>query len=347
MKLSNDEMKSYLKHVVELESSVYMQENALQRSRNELKLDLPPIEHIEQPERKQFHKPSPPTREELSKKDKTDKSVYIIALFTAIICEIIITALTVQNAPIIAIVFTLFVVLMCIVPILKITQYNKKQKELDTKYEKQMEIYDKRLKSYEESVESEKAKYDEELKAYHRKVEQAKLLHDDKCATAKNNYEKALRLVNSLEKPLRDTKEILERLYSFDYIFPKYRNLVAASTFYEYFITGRVSELEGPDGAYNLYEAELRQNLIINRLDNIISQLDKVRENQFILYQEVKKTNDTLKGISNDIHGILTTTKKIEDNTELISKATSLTAYYSEIVAQNTEAIKYLSLINS
>ena len=42
------------------------------------------------------------------------------------------------------------------------------------------------------------------------------------------------------------------------------------------------------NGAYNLYEQELRQNLIINKLDFVIDRLDTVIDNQHMLYMKYK-----------------------------------------------------------
>lgn len=93
--------------------------------------------------------------------------------------------------------------------------------------------------------------------------------------------------------------------------------MVAMCTIYEYFAAGRCTELNGADGAYNLYESELRQNLIINRLDTIIKQLDAIKANQYMLYTELKKTNEILEGISSDMKELTSTVHRIEDATHI------------------------------
>ena len=59
----------------------------------------------------------------------------------------------------------------------------------------------------------------------------------------------------------------------------------------EYLESGRCSELGGPDGAYNLFEQEIRMNLIITQLGLIISELDEIRENQAMLYDAISTGN--------------------------------------------------------
>ena len=111
------------------------------------------------------------------------------------------------------------------------------------------------------------------------------------------------------------------------------------TTMYEYFASGRCSELTGPDGAYNLYEAELRQNLIINKRDVIIKELGAIQQNQHMLYQEMQRTRGVIQDIRKDVRDIL-------ENTSDIAKSSHITALCSQVTAQNTEAIKCLTLIN-
>lgn len=95
--------------------------------------------------------------------------------------------------------------------------------------------------------------------------------------------------------------------------------------FIEYLDSRRCSELEGPEGAYNIYENEARLNVIITKLDMVIERLDSIRENQYYLYETMSEINKK----SDVIHRELL---KISDNTQM-------TAFYSEITASNTSAL--------
>lgn len=103
---------------------------------------------------------------------------------------------------------------------------------------------------------------------------------------------------------LRSLEEALETHYAENIVFAKYRNLVAISTFEEYLMSGRCETLEGANGAYNLYEMELRQNVIINQLSSIISNLEQIRNNQYTLYQELTKANDTVSDVLREVRGV-------------------------------------------
>lgn len=82
-------------------------------------------------------------------------------------------------------------------------------------------------------------------------------------------------------------EEYLKKIYSADIIYPKYRNFVAVVTIYEYFVSGRCASLTGYEGAYNLYESELRQKIIIDSLNNVMQSLEQIKQNQYMLYQGI------------------------------------------------------------
>ena len=97
-----------------------------------------------------------------------------------------------------------------------------------------------------------------------------------------------------------------------DIIFPKYRNLAAITMFYEYFASSRVFELEGKDGAYNLYESELRQNIIIGNLSKINDNLENIKENQYCMYNELKNINSSIHKVNKNLVDGLTNIANIE-----------------------------------
>ena len=118
--------------------------------------------------------------------------------------------------------------------------------------------------------------------------------------------------IKSLDKEYKEVTDKLKELYDLDYIFEKYRNISAITMFYEYFSSSRVFELEGKDGAYNLYEAELRQNLIISNLGKINEHLEDIKDNQYCMYNEMKNVNSSLKIINRNLVDGLNDIAKIE-----------------------------------
>ena len=131
--------------------------------------------------------------------------------------------------------------------------------------------------------------------------------------------------IEKCEQSQQEQQKLLQEYYDLDYIYPKYRGLVPISTIHEYMASGRCSTLTGPNGAYNLYEMELRMNTIIGKLDDIIAHLEDISYSQRMLYDEVKASNQR---VENLLAAIENTASNIERNT-------AMDAYYSQITASN------------
>ena len=135
-------------------------------------------------------------------------------------------------------------------------------------------------------------------------------------------------------KPLAETQAVLERIYAADVIYPKYRTLPALTSIYEYLITGRCEELTGPHGAYNLYEDELRKDTIISQMNLVVQNLEQIKANQYMLYEQVQK-------IQTNTQAALYELQSIRGYTADLTDLAALSAYYSRINASNTRALTY------
>lgn len=62
----------------------------------------------------------------------------------------------------------------------------------------------------------------------------------------------------------------LKEYYNNEIIIPKYQNLIAISSFYDYFSSNKCTELIGIDGAYQIFE---------NEKDNLITDIDVIKLN--------------------------------------------------------------------
>lgn len=172
-----------------------------------------------------------------------------------------------------------------------------------------------------------------------KKVEYEQALKQDEKRVAKE-LEKKRNIglqISALQNKYAATSAILQRLYGLNVLYPKYRNLVAVATFYEYFDSGRCKDLTGHEGAYNIYENEIRLNTILGKLDDIIEHLEDIRSNQYIIYHAIKEGDKIANNIYQKSVKISESMNAIEDNTELI-------AYNSSITAKNTEILKFISI---
>lgn len=143
-------------------------------------------------------------------------------------------------------------------------------------------------------------------------------------------------IVQKSRQELQQTQDLLQQYYNLGVVYPKYRGLIPICTIYEYIESGRCVSLTGPDGAYNLYERELRMNLIIDKLDTVIDKLDSIRKSQYMLYEAIQTSNEQLARLSNAVDNLQSTADSIERNTELSS-------YYNGITATNAAFMGWLS----
>lgn len=171
----------------------------------------------------------------------------------------------------------------------------------------------------------------------------------DRPTPAKLAKEMLAQEISAAEELLKKTYAARNELYAYDIVFEKYRNTVALSSFYEYLVSGRCSALEGADGAYNIYESEIRANRVIAQLDAVVSSLEDIKENQYMMYREMQNTNSLLKNLNNTMDKALTSiqsieanTTKVAENSDVIAHNTAVTAYYSKVNAELTNALGYM-----
>lgn len=136
-----------------------------------------------------------------------------------------------------------------------------------------------------------------------------------------------------------ETAKVLDAYYSKDIVYKKYHGLVPITMFCEYFISGRCNTLTGHEGAYNIYENEVRQNIIIAKLDNIINQLESIKQNQYMIADMIQENNREIYQLSKGVEQQVSILQNIENNS-------AVTNYYSRISAINTSYLSWLAYRN-
>lgn len=151
--------------------------------------------------------------------------------------------------------------------------------------------------------------------------------------------------ISNLEIDRGICSRALDDLYTCTILHPKYRNFVAAASFYDYFDTGRCSSLEGANGAYATYEMESRLDKIISRLDQVLNELELIRQNQAMLYSAVMDAqrqadflaSETLRGIERIAGRTDAQMYQLAENQRLIE-------YNTRIAAESAETMKHVLL---
>lgn len=141
-------------------------------------------------------------------------------------------------------------------------------------------------------------------------------------------------VVETTQPYLDETRALLARHYAKNLIYPKYQNLPALTSIYEYFITGRCERLTGPYGAYNLYEDEIRKDTVISQLNRVVENLEQIRQNQYMLYTKVCTIQQEAAAIRNEL-------AQIKGYTIRIADLAALSAYYARLTERNTRVMMY------
>ncbi len=142
--------------------------------------------------------------------------------------------------------------------------------------------------------------------------------------------------IDKAKRTFNSTKEVLDKYYASGVVYAKYRGLVPVTMFCEYLESGRCASLGGHEGAYNIYETEIRLNLILTKLDDIIQRLDQIQQNQNMLAQLIRQNNRQIQTLSGAVAQQANTLQSIE-------RSTAVSAYYNEITATNTAYLSWIA----
>ena len=188
-------------------------------------------------------------------------------------------------------------------------------------YEEQVRAYNYQITEYKKTVEQYETAKRKAASEYGKAMEEYRAQINE----CKNAETQAMIPHNAL---LQQLEEALTAHYDENILFSKYRNLVAVTTIDEYLQSGRCDKLEGSDGAYNLYEMELRQNIVIGQLSMILDNMEQIKNNQYTLYQELTHANVLISEIISEVREMKTLEK--------------LNAYFSSVTAKAAISPTYI-----
>ena len=105
-----------------------------------------------------------------------------------------------------------------------------------------------------------------------------------------------------IKNNLLSSKATLNKLYEKNIIHPKYQNFIAIAQLYDYINIGRCSELNGSEGAYNMFEQEKNNGLLINDLDMSLFKLEKYESVMYTLIDLLRKNDKITSKIFTEIN---------------------------------------------
>lgn len=224
--------------------------------------------------------------------------------------------------------------------------YYKKEEEFKKEQEEKRQLEIKRLEElHKKECEDLKVEYDKLLAQYENSMNSSDAIITKETVVAKSVHNEVVLAEELLENLYKARK----KAYAYGVIFEKYRDFVAVSMFYEYLSSGRCTTLEGTTGAYNLYESELRANMIISKLTEISNHLEDIKQNQFMIYNAIKEATNQLSSLNSSMDTMIKSLSSIdnhltniEENTELIAHNTEVTAFYAKKNAELTNALGFM-----
>lgn len=218
---------------------------------------------------------------------------------------------------------------------------------LTTQYERacaqhveEMKKYDADLISFNETVKHLKAEFEKQRSKACKKIEKKCKVAQQECLELSESKISTpeMRHYKATEKEISQANELLEKLYTTrkqmyasGIIFNKYHDFVAISSFYEYLSSGRCTSLDGANGAYNLYENEIRMDMIITQLGTVAERLEQIQKNQYVLYSAIKEA-------TNELQVLNKTTTELAQNTRML-------AFYAKKNAELTETLCFLTAL--
>ena len=290
--MKEQDTKKYLKQIFDLEVALYKHQQLLENYINYRNDHMPeqPVKIL----------PDPPTEPQISTKYSkvnvesqlsTAKLMLIIGILGSCIplvgflsgnwYKIWYTLLLVMPFGVLMIILSVF----SIKNALQTKDLKASEKAKNNMAEKQ---YKKDLQNYESIVSLVEENYLHEIQNFLNESE-------------KFNQETSLQ-IEELNKVTDLLQTSLNNIYSKDIVCPKYRNLVDIARIYEYFESGRCTELEGANGAYNLYEEELRSNKAISSISQVIEDSENPQNGQYALCDQISQSTQAVEELLNQMN---------------------------------------------
>lgn len=151
--------------------------------------------------------------------------------------------------------------------------------------------------------------------------------------------------INLYRENVQVAKEACNSAIELSSLHKKYSSSVCVCQFIDYLETGRCYTLEGADGCYNKYEEELRQQIIVDKLDTIIGSLNRIENHMVTAVHELQMINQTATAIKDELKEVI---DKIsyQQNDNVIELCETISGSLKTI-SNNTRLIKACAGFNS
>ncbi len=176
-------------------------------------------------------------------------------------------------------------------------------KEVKDEKKREEYLFQKRSEEHNEAVAADNARVEQELKLLPLLKAQRELL----AAQSKK------------------TASILERLYALDIISADYRNLAAVCTLRDYLSAGKCTQLDGTEGAYELFTNDVNKKGFADSLSDAVERLDAIELKQPLLHSAIADGNAVITRIQKKSDELSNSDGKAE-NSKLIAQLSAWSA---------------------
>ena len=304
--VQHDDLLHYIKSAIEIETDKATQKQIISEYAAYSEQKKPKIVTQAEPEKPVWH---------FENREENATMLLVTGIFTVLFCVSFGFVCLAFDMP----GFGIFLLLCCIPALLLFNPFIKER----SRYKEEAKLYSEICKNIDVQRDKIRKQNQNSEDAYHKNIGVWR------TATQEMNA--------ALNARLAKTNSLSDRFYASDVIYPKYRNLPALTSIYEYLITGRCEGLTGPHGAYNLYEDEMRKDTVISQLNTVIENLEQIKNNQYMLYQQVKEIRQNTDTIISELQQIGTYTVQI-------AQLTALNTYYAAMNERNTRITMYYHL---
>ena len=175
--------------------------------------------------------------------------------------------------------------------------------------------------------------------------------HENEKARLQNINLKELKDEIALNEQMeRDIKNTLETYYSTHVLDPKYQDLVPVTTTHGYFKDSRCTDLTGHEGAYSLYEKELKAKTISGDLAEVLARTGNLADGQKGILSQVGKVNGKTEALIDSVDRVnaknMSANPKGNELSAPIEHSRDLENYYSEIRRGMLEHLDYVRSVD-
>lgn len=336
MELETKKLKEYLSILLDMEKSVYFENEMIQR----LKIEIESKKQTLQFE----HAPVEPELPQ-TKPIKPDKLWVLLPMIPLVVLGIPGIAAIVRShemnsfGDFFLFILGVFLVICSLGAFLggffSLKDDAKKDRE---NYKKNFTAYQNALSNYPDKQKA----YEGDLREYQQRIKQLSQIIQLRETQLKELQETAVR-----------TRQRLQQFYEVKYneeyiIYPKWRGFANIANLYDYIASGMCRRLRGEHGAYEQLMEDLRANRVISSIDEakreLSASMDQIAWNQSAILNELRDVNDTLGRIGRDLYStkraIETTGQNqniIEQELRSIQKNSMLQTYQNERIQKELQ----------